>query len=261
MQSSASYLFAVLLLFAYAACSSSSSQSTNDATTSDTIEDMDTTTCVGSDILDADLGDDADVQANGCGGNATAMTTCSGTKAATRVSFVFHSEPGVGDLTCKLKHTLSSNDTVLDEQRSLEEGYGQGVKIIRVWSASAPGDMTLHTYAPQLGGWTPATQPVPGEGNHLSLFPTYTKEMARCLGQDPVSCFVKFTATDDSETIDGKSCRWFQFTTNASVRVCVPVDCDTRSTLLPLKLTSPGATATWSSLKPDTFDDAQVTPE
>ncbi|MCA9521494.1 MAG: hypothetical protein KC609_11000 [Myxococcales bacterium] len=261
MQKSPLLLIAALVLFAIAACSSSSSTSTNDATTPDTTADMDATTCLGSDVLGVDLDDDADLQANSCGGSSTPMTTCSGTTAATKVSFVFKSEPGVGDLTCKLKHTLSAGDTVLDEQRSLEEGYPQGVKIIRVWSASAPGELTLYTYAPPVGSWTPTTQPVPGEGNQLSLFPTYTKEMARCLGQDPVSCFTTFTATDETDMIDGKSCRWFHFTSSATVRVCVPIDCETRSTLMPLKLTSPGASATWTSLKPDTFDDAQVTPQ
>lgn len=247
----------------YAACGSSSDNNSTDTssptdanTLTDTnVDDVDPCT---NDVLDVMDGVDGIDGTNSCGTTGSgSFQVCAGQKHSKFASFTFSSlvgSQGIENLSVKSRNTVSGSD--LTEQIAREDGYPSNVTIIRVWSSSDPGNLTLHTKAPQIG-WTTATQPVPGEGNQLSLFPTYAKEILKCLGNaDGLDkCSDKLTQTSETSSVGGQACTFFTFAGVQGIKICVPHNCDARSTLLPLKVitTVGGKTtdSTWAGLKSD----------
>lgn len=232
---------------------------TSDTTTTSDVADM--TTCPNSDVVIADV--DANIS---CGSGTPFATHCPSSTPAKYASFTFSSlvdGQGVSNLSVKFRNTIDTS--ALTGQDAREEGYPAGTILLRVWMASNPTTITVHTKAPQIG-WTTSSFPVAGEANQLSLFPTYAKELLKCLGDANGldSCSDKLTQTTEVATVGNQSCTFFTFTGQPGIKICVPNGCEARRTLLPLKVvtTVGGKTtnSTWDGLKPDdTVTDTDFT--
>ena len=105
--------------------------------------------------------------------------------------------------------------------------------------------------------------------NGLATFPQYSQAMLDCYDyetddeeiEDPtlycLGLLGLFTDTENDITVDGETCRVFQFG-DPSVTVCVPEPCELRRTLFPLRLTAPQTVVDFLDLQVDVHDDDVV---
>lgn len=207
------------------------------------------------DLCVGDAGDGAP-----CGGGALMGACSSAVQPATKAEFTMVSKAPTGPAdtaTVESRHYLGANG--LTEQRCREGRTvgGTATALLNRWLASSPTIYQQWVLVPIPLG--PAVLQFSPFTSFNCLFPTYAEKLRACLDKELTTClFPEFQATTQQQTIDGKSCRIFNVAGNPQVTVCIPIDCQLRSTLYPLQTAAAGATITYQGLKVGTFVDSRV---